>query len=336
VSDESIDGTDANPAGANFGYDGAGRLVSASVPGHSLSYAFADSASCTLAPAAGRNTNRATVVDNGVSTTSCYDGADKLVSSSDATVGTPAYDTHGNTTTLGTQTLTYDGAERHTQTTTGSLTVRYARDSTDRIVSRTEAGTTVRYGYSGPDDSPEITMDVASVVTERTMALVGGVLVTKRTATDVWSYPNVHGDVMASADAFGAKQGPTLSYDPFGKALGTLPDNSSGNFDYAWLGTHQRGTEHAGTIATIEMGARQYVPGLGRFLQVDPVQGGSANDYDYAMHDPCNTFRVGTTSSVIVFVAAYRVKLFGFSHGSQVERAAAVWFYPWARSSFGG
>jgi hypothetical protein len=36
------------------------------------------------------------------------------------------------------------------------------------------------------------------------------------------------------------------------------------------------------------MGARPYVPGLGRFLEVDPIEGGSANDYDYGLGDPLN------------------------------------------------
>jgi hypothetical protein len=33
-----------------------------------------------------------------------------------------------------------------------------------------------------------------------------------------------------------------------------------------------------------------YVPVLGRFLQVDPVLGGSSNDYDYVSADPINSY----------------------------------------------
>jgi RHS repeat-associated protein len=90
----------------------------------------------------------------------------------------------------------------------------------------------------------------------------------------------------------GAKQGATVVYDPYGNPVtGSTPDNSTGAFDHAWLGQHQRPLEHeTGLQPIIEMGARQYSPLLGRFLQVDPVEGGSANDCDYANADPVNQF----------------------------------------------
>ena len=88
------------------------------------------------------------------------------------------------------------------------------------------------------------------------------------------------------------KQGPTRAYDPYGQPLTTTAevDNSAGEFDYGWLGEHQRPIEHqSGAIAVIEMGARQYDPYLGRFIEVDPIEGGTANDYAY-VDDPINAF----------------------------------------------
>jgi RHS repeat-associated protein len=247
------------------------------------------------------------VTDNGATASYCYDAADHLTATNDPKAATPAYDANGNTTVLGAQVLTYDGANRHLSTTVGSTIVRYLRDATDRIVSRTENGTTTRYGYIGAGDTPDLVQDGSGNLLQRTIGLVGGVIVTKQTSGDVWSYPNIHGDIVATANASGAKQGSTLVYDPFGQVLnGVQPDNSSGNYDYGWEGQHFKGTEHAGGNDTIEMGARPYVPSIGRFLSVDPVPGGSANAYEYCSADPVNCSDLAGTDTYTV-AQAYRL-----------------------------
>jgi RHS repeat-associated protein len=299
VIGQVTDGVDHHP-GDDYVYDNAGRLTEAWSPARHTSYRFDPTGGCGALTTAGANTNRTRqIIEGGATTSYCYDNADRLTSTTEAGVGAIAYDAHGNTTNIFGETHGYDAADRHMTTTKAGTTVSYVRDATDRIVERKVGGiTAARYGSTGSGDAPEFTTNAADQVQEVTYSLPGGVLLTTRAAGNVWSYPNTHGGIVATANQAGAKQGATRVYDPYGNILGgaQVPDNSAGSFDYGWLGQHQRPLEHEpGLQPIVEMGARQYSPLLSRFLEVDPIEGGSANDYDYVNGDPTNNLDLAGT-----------------------------------------
>jgi RHS repeat-associated protein len=241
-----------------------------------------------------RDSNRAQVTENGLTTaTYTYDpanpnspGIDQLTSATES--GVPrsfAYRSDGEMTSRGSEALTWDGWGRLTGGTfAGPTTVSYSFDPVGFRRQRIAGGTTTRYLHGGmfeTDGTGAITLtDVDGTAGDLTH--FAGTPTTGTTVTYL-SY-NGHGDLAAEVDSAGTRTN-AYTYDPFGTPRQTQPTNKAIE---RFTGRWDKKLDTASSL--IEMGARPYDPKLGRFLAVDPVDGGSFNTYDYARQDPVNDF----------------------------------------------
>ena len=218
-----------------------------------------------------------------------YDKADRLINSG------VVYDNFGRITTLpaadaGGKTLTtsYFATNAVAVQSQGAVTNTYELDASLRQRSRLQGGAglegTEVFHYDNPGDSPAWTERGSSWT--RNIVGIGGELAAVQESGKEITLPltNMHGDVVAAAaisPVVTSLKG-TNGYDEFGNPT----SGTAGRF--GWLGGMQRRTELPSGV--IQMGARSYVPAIGRFLSVDPIAGGSANAYDYGNADPVNQF----------------------------------------------
>jgi RHS repeat-associated protein len=276
----------------NYTYDSLGRLtkVQDTPSGQGCTthvYAYDTETNRTSLTNRSPGVGGACATEGGTAENHGYDTANRLTDTG------IAYDTFGNTTKVpaadagGSEvTNTYYVDDTLASQIQKGETIGYYLDPAGRTretVSSGNTNSTIISHYSSEGNSPAWTVDIAAKWTRNIEGIGGLAAIQVNGETPVLQIANLHGDIVGTASLSETASSLLSTEDTseYGVPRTSSPPK------YSWLGSDRVATELPSGI--IAMGARSYIPQLGRFLQTDPVAGGSANAYAYTNGDPVNT-----------------------------------------------
>ena len=284
-------GSPGQESAQTYAYDKTGRLTTVAdttdVTCTRRTYGFntrsdrTTQTSATSAPGAS-----ACPTSGGTSTAHTYDSVDRITDAG------YAYDAFGRTTTSPGATTAYYANDLAQQQTAGTTRSTWTLDpglrirgwTTESNASGTWTATATRLNhYDGSGDEPKWTVEDTGTgsLTRNVESLTGDLAATtSATGSTVLQCTDLHGDITLQLP-LDATAPTVLDADEFGN-----PRSGTATARYGWLGGKQRSAETPAGMTL--MGVRLYDPTTGRFLQTDPIPGGSCNDYDYVCADPVN------------------------------------------------
>ncbi len=276
-------------ADLNYTYDAAGRLTKSeeSPQGKGCTtrlYGYDADTNRTSMTTREPTEGGACATSGGETQTTAFDAADRLIGEG------VEYDEFGNVTHLpgadaGGKPLssTYYADNTAASLSQDGTTVEYMLDPSGRrrqtLTSDGEGESSIVSHFAGDGDSPAWT-EANSGSWTRYIGCMGGLAATQSSTEGLeFQVANLHGDVIGTMGSEAEELVLVDGSTEYGSPSGEAQLNK-----YGWLGAAQRPTELDSGV--IGMGARTYVPQIGRFLQTDPVPGGSANAYTYVFGDP--------------------------------------------------
>jgi RHS repeat-associated protein len=296
----------SNLSKQEYVYDAAGRLtqVQNTPAGKGCTtriYAYDEDSNRISLTTREPNLKKECATTGGTTESHSYDTADRL------TDAATAYNDFGDITTLpeadtegGPLTNTYYADGQAATQTQHEQTIGYDLDPAGRTRETVSTGKKVAdivSHYAGPSNEPSWTTNTSGE-TVRDIPGINGQLaaIQNNSEAPVIQLANLHGDLIGTArlSETATELESKADTSEFGVPTTTLPAK------YSWLGTIELPTELPSGVTT--MGVRSYVPQIGRFLQPDPIPGGSANAYAYTFQDPVNS---SDPSGEYTFVAGY-------------------------------